>query len=95
MDWPAEIRSLSKTWTNALADHVGEINAGTCALYLWEDGDFLASCSVTRCDRLGWFLNEMLRPDDSWIALVSAHKFAQHSTKQDSRPHTPLQQSSR
>jgi hypothetical protein len=68
MDWPAEIRSLSKTWTNALADHVGEINAGTCALYLWEDGDFLASCSVTRCDRLGWFLNEMLRPDDSWIA---------------------------
>jgi len=42
MDWPAEIRRI-KDLTNALADHVGEINAGTCALYLWEDGDFLAS----------------------------------------------------
>jgi hypothetical protein len=67
IDWPAEIRAFSETWNNALADYIGEINAGTCALYLWEDGDFSASCSVTRCGRLGWFLNEMRGPDDSAV----------------------------
>jgi hypothetical protein len=40
IDRPTEIRSLEKTWNNGLADYVGEINAGTCALYLWEEGDF-------------------------------------------------------
>jgi hypothetical protein len=67
IDWPAEIRAFSETWNNALADYIGEINAGTCALYLWEDGDFSASFSVTRCGRLGWFLNEMRGPDDSAV----------------------------
>jgi hypothetical protein len=67
IDWPTEIRSLSETWNNGLADYIGEINAGTCAFYLWEDGDFSTSCLVTRCDRLGWFLNEIRGPDDSGI----------------------------
>lgn len=67
IDWPTEIRSLSDTWNNGLADHVEEINAGTCALYLWEDGDLSASCSVTRCGRLGWFLNHVSGPQNSRI----------------------------
>jgi hypothetical protein len=67
VDSPPEIRSLSKTWGIGLADHIQEINAGTCALYLWEDGDFSASCSVTRCERLGWFLNEIRGPRNSEI----------------------------
>jgi len=67
IDSPTEIRSLSENWNNGLAGYIAEINAGTCALYLWEDGDFSASCSVTRCARLGWFLNEIRRPDDSGI----------------------------
>jgi hypothetical protein len=67
MDWPAEIRSLSENWNNGLADYIGEINAGTCALYLWEGGDFSASCSIKRCGRLGWFLNQISGPQNSQI----------------------------
>jgi hypothetical protein len=67
IDWPTEIRSLAETWNNGFADYVGEINAGTCALYLWEDGDFSASCSVTRCERLGWFLNHVSGPQNAGI----------------------------
>jgi hypothetical protein len=67
IDRLTEIRSLEETWNNGLADYVGEINAGTCALYLWEDGDFSASCSVIRCERLGWFLNEVRRPGNTGI----------------------------
>lgn len=67
LDAPAEIRSLSETWNNGAAGYIGEINAGTCALYLWEDGDFSASCLVTRYERLGWFLNELRGPGDSEI----------------------------
>jgi hypothetical protein len=67
LDSPAEIRSSSKTWNDALTDHIGEINAGTCALYVWEDNDFSASCSVIRCERLGWFLNEIRGPGNSEI----------------------------
>jgi hypothetical protein len=67
VDSPTEIRSLSKTWDIDLADHIQGINSGSCALYLWEDDDFMASCSVTRCERLGWFLNEIRGPGNSAI----------------------------
>jgi hypothetical protein len=67
MDWPTEIRSLSESWNNGLVDYIAEINAGTCALYLWEDGDFSASCSIKRCERLGWFLNHVSGPQNSGI----------------------------
>jgi hypothetical protein len=67
VDTPTEIRSLSKTWGIDRADHIQGINAGTCALYLWEDDDFKASCAVTRCERLGWFLNEIRGPGNSAI----------------------------
>jgi hypothetical protein len=67
IDWPTEVRSLAEAWNNGLADYVGEINTGAGALYLWEDGDFSASCSVIKCERLGWFLNEVRRLDDTEI----------------------------
>jgi hypothetical protein len=67
IDWPTEIRSLAITWNDALADYSAEINAGTCALYLWKDGDFSALCSVTRCERLGWFLNHVSGPQNAKI----------------------------
>jgi hypothetical protein len=59
IDHPAAIRSLAHTLNSDLDEYIVEVNAGRCALYLWTDSNFLACCVVTRCERLGWFLNSV------------------------------------
>ena len=54
IDRPTEIRSLAETRNDRLIEQLERINGGTCAVYLWEDGDFWATCAPreTRSSRL-------------------------------------------
>jgi hypothetical protein len=67
IDLPIEIRSLAETRNDRLIEHLERINGGTCAVYLWEDGDFWATCAVERHGRLGWFLDQVRGPQNAWI----------------------------
>jgi hypothetical protein len=65
IDQPSEIRSLAKDWENCLKRYLPQIHAGTCAVYIWEDGHSAAGCSVRRYGRLGWFLAEVSGPQNA------------------------------
>jgi hypothetical protein len=67
IDLPAEIRALMETRGDRVDDCLGRINAGTCAVYRWEDGDLSAVCAVERYGRLGWFLNDIGGPQNASI----------------------------
>jgi hypothetical protein len=67
IDLPAEIRSLAETRNDRLLEYLERINDGTCAVYLWEDGDFWATCAVERHGRLGWFLDQLRGPQNAGI----------------------------
>jgi len=67
IDLPTEIRSLAETRNDRLIEHLKRINDGTCAIYVWEDGDFWATCAVARHGRLGWFLDQVRGPQNAWI----------------------------
>jgi hypothetical protein len=62
LDQAVTIRSLAKDWQNCLARYLKEIDAGTCAVYLWEDSSMPAACLVQKYGRLGWFLEEVKGP---------------------------------
>jgi len=68
IDQADTIRSLAKSWHNCLASYVPKIDAGTCAVYLWEDGSTSAACSVHMRGRLGWFLDDVKGPRNAEIA---------------------------
>jgi hypothetical protein len=57
-----EICSLARTWRNCLASYASAIDAGHCAVYLWEDAARPAACLTRRHGRLGWFLDEVKGP---------------------------------
>jgi hypothetical protein len=67
LDKAVTIRSLAKSWHNCLAEYLGDINSGTCAVYLWEHSDGPAACSVRRYGRLGWFLEQVKGPQNADI----------------------------
>jgi hypothetical protein len=67
LDQAIAIRSLAKSWHNCLARYLDDINAGTCALYLWEHSNFPAACLVRRYGRLGWFLEDAKGPRNADI----------------------------
>jgi hypothetical protein len=69
IDLPAEIRALAETRNNRLVEHLERINDGTSAIYLWEDGDFWATCVLERHGRLGWFLDQVRGPQNAEIDL--------------------------
>jgi len=62
LDQTTAIRSLAKGWKNCLARYLDDINAGTCAIYVWEDAHLPAACLVRRYGRLGWFLEDAKGP---------------------------------
>ena len=62
LDQAVTIRSLAKSWQNCLARYLADINAGTRAVYLWEDSSVQAACLVQKYGRLGWFLEEVKGP---------------------------------
>jgi hypothetical protein len=43
------------------------IDAGSCAVYLWEDAKRPAACLLNRHGRLGWLLDEVKGPRNSEI----------------------------
>jgi hypothetical protein len=62
LDNSKELRSLARTWRNCLDSYTEDIDAGSCAVYLWDDADSSAACLVRRHGRLGWFLDEVKGP---------------------------------
>jgi hypothetical protein len=64
LDQSIAIRALAKTWRNCLGRYVKDVNAGSCAIYIWEDRNLSAACSVRRFGRLGWFLEEIGGPQN-------------------------------
>ena len=69
--------SLGRSWRNCLASYGGAIDAGSCAVYLCEDGKRPAACLVNRHGRLGWLLDQVKGPRNSEVepeqfALIGA-----------------------
>jgi hypothetical protein len=62
IDATADICALAKGFKNCLANYEEQIDAGGCAIYLWDDLAAPAVCLVTRHGRLGWSLSEALGP---------------------------------
>jgi hypothetical protein len=59
--------SLGRAWRNCLASYGSAIDAGSCAVYLWEDGKRPAACLINRHGRLGWLLDEVKGPRNSEV----------------------------
>jgi hypothetical protein len=62
LDSSEELSSLARTWRNCLGSYTGAIDAGHCAVYLWEDVTRPVACLTRRHGRLGWFLDEIKGP---------------------------------
>jgi hypothetical protein len=56
---------FAKRFKNCLENYVTQIDAGGCAVYLWDDATAPAVCLVTRQGRLGWSLSEALGPENA------------------------------
>jgi hypothetical protein len=67
LDTGDEVCSLARTWRNCLASYRGAIDAGHCAVYLWEEAARPAACLARRHGRLGWFLDEVKGPRNGEI----------------------------
>jgi hypothetical protein len=67
LDRVDELACLARAWRNCLGDYRSAIDAGSCAVYLWQDADKSAAALVWRHGRLGWFLDEVKGP---WNANI-------------------------
>jgi hypothetical protein len=52
---------------NCLGDYRSTIDAGSCAVYLWQAAEKPAACVVWRHGRLGWFLDEVKGPRNAVV----------------------------
>jgi hypothetical protein len=68
LDRVDKVASLARTWRNCLGSYGSAIDAGSCAVYLWE-GERPAACLAQRHGRLGWFLDEVKGPRNVDIDL--------------------------
>ena len=59
--------SLGRAWRNCLAIYGSAIDAGSCAVYLWEDAERPAACLLNRHGRLGWLLDQVKGPRNSEV----------------------------
>jgi hypothetical protein len=64
LDSGKELCWVARTWHNCLDTYTDSIDAGHCAVYLWEEAHKPAACLVRRRDRLGWFLDEIKGPNN-------------------------------
>jgi hypothetical protein len=62
IDGTADICGLAKRFRNCLEHYVRQIDAGICAVYLWDDEISPAVCELMRQGRVGWSLSEALGP---------------------------------
>lgn len=67
IDQAAAIRTLETRWGNRLANYIEDINAGTCAIYVWENSRTPATCCVQRIGRFGWILCEVKGPRNAYL----------------------------
>ena len=67
LDRVGTVCSLAGRWRNCLASYGSAIDAGSCAVYLWEDAARSAACLINRHGRLGWFLDEVKGPRNSEV----------------------------
>jgi len=67
LDRVDELASLARAWRNCLGDYRSAIDAGSCAVYLWQDVERPAACLVWGHGRLGWFLDEVKGPRNAAI----------------------------
>jgi hypothetical protein len=67
LDEVGTVCSLAGRWRNCLASYSSGIDAGSCAVYLWEDAERPAACLIARHGRLGWFLDEVKGPRNSEV----------------------------
>ena len=67
LDRVEDLACLASAWRNCLGDYRSAIDAGSCAVYLWQDGESPAACLVWRHGRLGWFLDEVKGPRNANI----------------------------
>jgi hypothetical protein len=67
LDRVDELASLARAWRNCLGDYRTAVDAGSCAVYLWQDAEKPAACLVWRHGRLGWFLDEVKGPRNANI----------------------------
>ena len=67
LDRVDELASLARAWRNCLGDYRSAIDAGSCAVYLWQDTESPAACLVWRHGRLGWLLDEVKGPRNANI----------------------------
>ena len=67
LDRVDELASLAREWRNCLGDYRSAIDAGSFAVYLWQDAENPATCLVWRHGRLGWFLDEVKGPRNANI----------------------------
>jgi hypothetical protein len=65
IDRAADIYTLGKRFKNCLATRAKQIDAGECAIYVWDEPAAPALCQVTRRGRLGWALGEVLGPGNA------------------------------
>jgi hypothetical protein len=67
LDEVGRVCSLAGRWRNCLATYSSGIDAGSCAVYLWEDAERPAACLVARHGRLGWLLDQVKGPRNSEV----------------------------
>jgi hypothetical protein len=67
LDRVGAVCSLAGRWRNCLASYGSSIDAGSCAVYLWEGAERPAACLLNRHGRLGWFLDEVKGPRNSEV----------------------------
>jgi hypothetical protein len=67
LDRVDELACLARAWRNCLGDYRTAIDAGSCAVYRWQDAESPAACLVWRHGRLGWFLDEVKGPRNADI----------------------------
>jgi hypothetical protein len=68
IDATTDIRALGLAFKNCLANYTTQVDAGACAIYLWEDREVPAVCRVSRHGRLGWGLSETLGPRNTELS---------------------------
>ena len=73
IDRATEIHTLGKRYKNCLATRAKQIDAGECAIYLWDEPAAPALCQVTRRGRLGWILSEVLGPRNAELEQYFLH----------------------
>ncbi len=74
VDATTDICALAKRFRNCLASYARQIDAGGCAVYLWDDPATPAVCLVTRHGRLGWALGEALGPGNAKLDSKQLHE---------------------